>query len=317
MLQRRTRRAAPAALLVVAVWASSWPLGRLSAQSDLDLFMRLVLSRRDENWKKLQQYVLDEREVVEVRGPSRAIVWGERRDFTWYQRDGRFVRSPVAVNGAPIGESDRLRYEAEFLRREDERDSRGTTRTAPSAPSAADVDALIQRTREPQFISTAYFLRFKFEAGRYALVGKETLDGRELLRVEYYPTELFRERARGAPGRPRTDRDTAYSAELRRLMNKVALVTLWIEPATHQIVKYTFDNVALDFLPAQWLLRVDDAKASMIMDQPFPDVWLPRNLEVTLTMTLAVGAFDLRYALSYHDYRRADVTSRVTIPDNR
>ena len=32
-------------------------------------------------------------------------------------------------------------------------------------------------------------------------------------------------------------------------MNKTALITLWIDPAEHQIVKYTFDNVWLDFLP--------------------------------------------------------------------
>ena len=26
-------------------------------------------------------------------------------------------------------------------------------------------------------------------------------------------------------------------------MNKASLVTLWIDPGTHQILKYTFDNV--------------------------------------------------------------------------
>ena len=39
--------------------------------------MRQVLARRDENWKKLQQYVLDERERVDVRGPDRTTLWGE------------------------------------------------------------------------------------------------------------------------------------------------------------------------------------------------------------------------------------------------
>ena len=33
------------------------------AQTDLDAFMQQVLSKRDENWKKLQQYVLDENEA--------------------------------------------------------------------------------------------------------------------------------------------------------------------------------------------------------------------------------------------------------------
>ena len=41
------------------------------------------------------------------------------------------------------------------------------------------------------------------------------------------------------------------------MMNKVSLVTIWVEPKSHQIVKYTFDNVNFDFLPAAWLLRLD------------------------------------------------------------
>ena len=61
-------------------------------------------------------------------------------------------------------------------------------------------------------------------------------------------------------------------------MNKVSLVTIWVEPKSYQIVKYTFDNVNFDFLPGAWLLHVDDLKASMTMSQPFPDVWLPRDV---------------------------------------
>ena len=68
--------------------------------------------------------------------------------------------------------------------------------------------------------------------------------------------------------------------DLRRLMNKVALVTLWIEPSSHQIVKYTFDNVDFDFLPGAWLVTIDTVKASMTMSQPFPEVWLPKDIDL-------------------------------------
>ena len=97
-------------------------------------------------------------------------------------------------------------------------------------------------------------------------------------------------------------------------MNKVALITLWVEPASHQIVKYTYDNVALDFLPAQWLVHVDDVRASMTMGQPFPgriDVWLPRGLEMNAALTFALGQVEFRVALDYHDYRQADATVKV------
>ncbi|MBI3493538.1 MAG: hypothetical protein HY047_17420 [Acidobacteria bacterium] len=302
----------------------------VSTQTDLDAFMRQVLAKRDDNWKKLQQYVLDEREAMELRGPDRTPMWGEHREYTWYIRDGFFVRSPLKFNGVTIAEPERRKFEADYLRREQQRERRrGRAQaidpvekdTAPTVQSDADaprnVDGLIKQTREPQFISSAYFLRFKFEEGKYALVGHETLDGRDLLRIEYYPARMFTGSDRRRTGRGQSEADKARDAEFRRLMNKVALVTLWVEPNAHQIVKYTFDNVAFDFLPVGWLMHVNDLNASMTMGQPFKDVWLPNALEATLNMTLAVGPFDLHYTLDYHDYRQPDVTSKIRIPEDR
>jgi hypothetical protein len=298
-------------IAAAAVLASAAPL----APTDLDALMRQVLAARDENWKKLQQYVLDERETIDVRGPGHTPVWGERREYTWYIRDGFFVRSPLKVNGVDISDSERRKFEADYLKRQQQRERRFLQRQdAPpaDAPAPTDVDGILKQTRQPQFISAAYFLRFRFEEGKYALVGRETLDGREVLRVEYYPSRLFRGTDRRR-NRETSDRDRAYDAEFQRLMNKVALVTVWIEPTAHQIVKYTFENVGFDFLPVQWFVHVDDVRASMTMAQPFPNVWLPRDLEFTLAMTLAVGQFDLRYGLNYHDYRQPDVTTKVKI----
>ena len=289
---------------------------RLTAQTDLDAFMQQVVARRDDNWKKLQQYILDEREVIELRGPTRLPIWGERREYTWYIRDGFFVRSPLKFNGVEIADGERRKFEADYLRRQQERERRrGQASETAAEESPKDIDGLIRQTREPQFISSAYFLRFKFEEGKYALVGRETLDGREVLRVEYFPTRMFTGTNRRRNGKEPSADDKARDAEFRRLMNKVALVTLWVEPNAHQIVKYTFDNVGFDFLPVQWLVHVNDLKATMTMAQPFPDVWLPDGLDVQLAMTVAIGEFDLRYSLDYHDYRRPDVTSKVGIKE--
>jgi hypothetical protein len=288
-----------------------------SAQTDLDAFMRDVVARRDDNWKKLQQYILDERQVIELRGPSHVPLWGERRDYTWYLRDGFFVRSPVKVNGVDVPESERVQYERDYLARVKQRDARpngdpGNAGNGGNVDGAEGLENLIRQSRQPEFVSSAYFLRFKFDEGKYALVGHETVDGRDLLKVEYYPAKLF-----GGTDRRRTDTrsddDRAYDAEFQRLMNKASLVTLWIEPATKQIVKYTFDNIALDFLPAQLLVHVDTLKATMSMGQPFPDVWLPRDLDFAAAATLAVGQFDLHYRVDYTNYKRADVATKVTI----
>lgn len=304
-------------------------------QSDLDAFMSRVLERRDENWKKLQQYILEEKEQVEVRGAAGVPVWGERRTYSWFIRDGYFVRSPLTANGVTIGDADRRAYEDRYIRRVQERERRdeerareaaaGKTAAAPQdvpAEMPASMEGLLQQTRRPQFIDTAYFLKFKFEQGKYALVGRESFEGRDVLRIEYYPARLFTheqddQAKRDAAKKPNRNEDV--EATLERMMNKVSLVTLWVEPASHQIVKYIFDNVNLDFLPAAWLLRVSDIKATMTMSQPFkasaqataPDVWLPRDVDIFFGAMLAIGPFDVRYRLDYHDYKEATTSGRI------
>src|SRR5262249_50306283 len=127
------------------------------------------------------------------------------------------------------------------------------------------------------------------------------------------PTRLFNRERRWTGRQPSAD-DRLRAAEMERMLNKVSLITLWVEPNARQIVKYTFDNVSLDFLPASWLVHVKSGKASMTMGQPFPDVWLPRDVEASVSLTIALGEYDMRYSLQYHDYRQADVTTKVGIP---
>ena len=113
------------------------------AQTDLDAFMAGVLERRDENWKKLQQYLLEERERIELKGPSSQILWGEDRTYMWYIRDGFFVRSPLVANGVSVPEQDRRRYEDEFLararNREKKPDSEDQVPAAAEAPPDTDL----------------------------------------------------------------------------------------------------------------------------------------------------------------------------------
>ena len=221
-----TRTLAAAALFTAIALVPSPPTVAL-AQTDLDAFMLQVLARRDDNWKKLQQYILDEHERIEIRGPAGIRLWGDRRDYTWYIRDGFFVRSPVSANGATIPEDERRKYETDYLARVKRRDERAARQAgaekpqvqepAPPEEPPADVAGLIQQSREPQFISSAYFLRFRFDAGTYAMVGREKLEGRDVLRIEYYPTRLFENRRRNRE----QDDDDRVEAEIRRLMNKV------------------------------------------------------------------------------------------------
>jgi hypothetical protein len=314
-----------ASLLGVVLWGA--PVG--PPQNDLDDFMRQVLASRDENWKKLQQYILEEDERIDVHGPSQVPIWGERREFSWFIRDGFFIRSPISVNGVTISEDERRKAEDSYLNVAKHRDQarvvpiRGGASANPASPAAppapppappTDVSGLLAERRAPEFVESAYFLRFKFEEGKYALVGHENLDGQDVLRIEYYPAKLFSHdantRARAAKNGTLT-RDQELDAAIERMMNKVSLVTIWVAPKTHQIAKYTFDNVNFDFLPGAWLVRVTDAKASMTMSQAFKDVWLPKNVDMLFGAMLAIGNIDVRYHLDFHNYKEASTLGRI------
>lgn len=294
----------------------------LEAQSDLDAFMERVLARRDENWKKLQQYILDEREHFRVTGPDGSRIYGYDRRYTWFIREGMFIRSPLVFDGVTIGESARAHYEADWVQRERARERRQRERARadgerPPLPDdspaegsdavAPPVDSVLRGSLEPRFVSAAYFLRFKFDPGHYALAGRERLNDRDVLKIEYYPSKLFTE-GRSRPNRRVRERDD----QIEEKMNKVSLVTLWIDPGEHQILQYTFDNIDMDFLPARSLVRVDEMKASMKMAQPFPGVWLPASIDMDFGLTLAIGWVSARYQVQYQDYRLAEVKARIT-----
>ena len=324
----------PVALFVpLAVCLSVAPSESRQAGNDLDQFMAQVLARRDDNWRKLQQYVLDERETADFLGPGRIRLFAMDREYEWYIRDGVFVRSPVKFDGVTLGEEDRRKAEQEWIGQEKDRQKSDAAKSAavlqgapaPDTDNPGSLDSILKSTREPQFVSAAYFMRFKFEPGHYAFVGPETYEGRQVLRIEYYPRRLYDDdgpghdekgeqggRARRA-GREQAEKDKEQKLEERitRQMNKTALVTLWIEPASHQIVQYRFENLPLDFLPARSIVRVDGFGATMKMGQPFPGVWLPQDIDASGSFTLALGTCDAHYAVRYRNYREASVAVKI------
>ncbi len=309
--------------------------------NELDAFMEKVLKRREVNRQTLEQYVLDESEQFEVLGPARMPVYRQKREFTWYVRDGLHVRSPVRFDGVTVGDSARKEYEDTWVRRERRRLERKDAKDKGDKPEAPDPDPAVTAddpaspagatpVPTPRFVSEAYFMEFKFEPGNYYLAGREQLDGQPVLRIEYYPTRMFndneddkdkaeagnsdRERRNRERNRKQTDRERELEQRIERQMNKTALVTLWVDPGEHQIVKYTFDNVWMDFLPAGWFVKVDDIRASMTMGQPFPGIWLPREMNIHAGVTMAMGSLEAAYARRFSDYKQADVKSLIRIP---
>jgi hypothetical protein len=108
------------------------------------------------------------------------------------------------VDGVKLGEAERRKAEADYLKREERRDKRREDQekddtAASQASSATEVTGDgVRQALEPGFVSAAYFLKFRFDPGQYALAGRETLEGRPVLRIEC-PTKLFSEEGTAQP----------------------------------------------------------------------------------------------------------------------
>jgi hypothetical protein len=295
--------------------------------SDLDLLMKDVLANRDQSWRRLQEYLLAERESFRLLGPGGGTMFGSVREYLWVARDGRAVRSPVKVNGVAVSDGERRRREEQWQRDEDDRAARAEKRRQETPETTADVEAAL-KDGEPRFVSEVQFLRFKFEPGNYFLAGRETVAGRPVLRIEYYPQRLFDEKSDERRREREHDRDEAAAKgrrrevsidddeRIERAFNKVSLVTLWVDPTLKQILRYTFDNVDFGFLPGRSLVRVEQARATMSMGQPFEGIWFPESLSVEGAVTLAAGTFRAEYRRRFQDYRQADVQVRFRVKDD-
>ena len=486
MTQPRCGAKLPAVVLVLVATVGLGTVGAQDDDNELDRFMERVLAQREVNSITRMQYVLDEEERFRFVGPGGELLWGSRREYTWYERDGLFVRSPVRIDGVTIDETRRREYEADWLRQEERRArrrrngrtpatrlSRRSTRRnvelaierlwdrdvsgrlvngiardarawgddhaaitaaadrilealggvsavgfdraverardgfamleagrlypdevaatldgalvgiAPAAASATDeefarflelfelavrwelkiapvdpaladasADPAVRASRtaalaearrallavpeaagdaagaangaseplwrgiQPRFVSDSYFLDFEFEPGNYYLVGRETLDGQDVLRIEYYPEHLFTDPDGDDPDGddPGVAPEQRQSREIQPesgAMNKTSLVTLWVDPDEHQIVRYTFDNLGFGFMPARWFFRVDDLTASMTMGQPVDDVWLPEGVAIRAVVSTADGAATMSITRAFTNYREAESGGRI------
>ena len=307
-----------ALLSVAPVWG-----GAGQEENELDRFMARVLDQQGQNIARGLQYVLDERAEVRLLGPDRELL--VQGDYTWYPSDGVFVRSPLRVDGVTIGADERRAYETDWLERERQRRTRRAQpgEEGPAESVSAD-DALMMQwlfaglaeetalaasdagdgEAEPQFVADAYaFVDVLFESGNYYLAGREVLDGQDVLRIEYYPERL----ASYSGDRAESERD----AEIDSALSKTLLLTLWVDPARNQIVRYSFDNLGFAFLPGRWLARLEDVTASMSMRQPFAGVWLPAEIEMQAVLWLATGRYELRLTRTFANYREAVTGGRL------
>ncbi len=312
-------------LAFVCMWGVAIGGGGAAVQdgdedNELDRFMEQVLARRDENRIARRQYVFDETERFTVTGYDGEVYNAFSREYVWYRRDDVFVRSPVRIDGVTPSEADWRRYEADWLeaeaRRARNRDDENPCANGNRAEGAIQRDAetspepsnLSAADLRPRFLAESYWLDFAFEPGNYYFAGREQLADREVLRIEYLPERLFEEPESDDAG---CDRPAIVVPGAQEAFNKGALVTLWIDPAEQQIVRFAFDNVGFDFLPLRWLIRLDGLTASMTMGRPLDDIWLPERIDASGVMRMASGSTTVAYSRTFSNYREAVTGARL------
>lgn len=268
--------------------------------NDIDRFMERVLARRAAApWRRLSDFVLRETCTFELAAPaeSRLTPFRRVREYEWYVRSGTAVRSPVRVDGVGIDDAARRGYERSWLREEERR--RAALPTADDTRSTESQEPVDQGDPEPRFVTDFfYFLEWTLEPGDYYFVGRETVAGRETVRIEFYPTGSFREEA---------------GERINRGVAKTSMVTLWVDPENHQIVKYAFENTGLDFLRFRWLLRADGLRATMEL-APVRGVWMPARMTLSGHATTALGKYEMTVTQEFFDYRQAEAAARLIGP---
>jgi hypothetical protein len=283
----------PAGFLVVLMWlptaGAQSPQRQRSDEGDLDAFMERVLQRRDINWEELHNYIFREREVLEFKGMKIAAMESFVREYAWFVRDGYLIRSPVSANGVEVSQKEQAAYERDWLKR---------------------------NKKKRRSIDREAFFVFQFTKGSFLFAGRKEHEGREVVAVEYYPTftDLGDDKDRKDKGGK-----SNYEEDYESMFEKAVLVTMLVLPEEHQIVKISFDTVGLEFLPYRWLVRLDELRASMTLDKPLGDIWLPKSIVAAGSLTTANANLSVKYTREFYDYRKTEVKVRFWFetPDPR
>ena len=253
-------------------------------ENEIDQLMARVLDNRYTSWRQLGDFIVRHVFTVEIEAASVVPFSGFRREYEWYVRDGVAVRSPVRFDGIDVDEHERRDAEADWQRAERRRRAR------------EDSQDLV-----PGFITDAFYgTEFPFEPGAYYLAGRDTRAGREVVRIEYYPTGV---------------NDESPNPRISRGFNKSSIVTFWIDPEVQQIAVYSFDNVGMDFLPLRWLARMEGFAVSAEMTH-VGGVWMPASTTLTGRVTTALGEFQATITQEFFDYREAETGARLIDPQS-
>ena len=91
------------------------------------------------------------------------------------------------------------------------------------------------------------------------------------------------------------------------------MLTLWVDPEVRRIVKYSFQNTGLGFLPFRWLVRADGFLATLEM-APVGGVWMPARMHLGARLATARGDLEVEVTQRFREYREAETGARLVDP---
>ena len=271
--------------------------------NDIDRFMQRVLAQRDAApWRGLGDFVLRETYSFELVAPpdSRLSSFRRVRQYEWYVREGTAVRSPVRVDGVGIDDETRRAP----MRR------RGCATRSGGAPSYEPIVTMMARravgSRSRKTPSPASSPTSSTSwSGRWSRASTTSSAAR--------PSRAARSCASSSTRPAPSGRRPASG--INRGIVKTSMVTLWVDPEIHQIVKYAFENAGLDFLRFRWLLRADGLQAEMEL-APVRGVWMPARMTLSGRATTALGEYVAAFTQEFFDYRQAETGARPGDPES-
>ena len=156
------------------------------------------------------------------------------------------------------------------------------------------VDDVISQTFEPGFIRSANFMQFKFDAGSYALAGREKMLNRDVLKIEYYPKTLFDDNAKKPPCEQRTkpcDKgDELERDALASIRGGVGRDYLAYAEKRERLVVSDSPVTTRARLLADWWEQARDDLTGNIMLARMPMIAMTTNSSIRLNAALRFGS---------------------------
>lgn len=252
------------------------------AAPEAESIVRRSLERDTMNASRLRDYTYTENQRTETLDNSGAVVKTVTTTLDVVNLYGRQYGRRIAKNGRPLAGREKEKadeeFEKEVRKRQMETPAERAKREAEQEKNRAEARKFLQE------IPKACFLK---------LAGAETIDGLPVWVIEATPRPEFR--------------PTVKHADLLKKMRG----KIWIDQASYQWVRAEAE-VLQPITFGGFLVKLDrGARMTFLQTRVNDEVWLPSKMTARLDGRLLIKHFNVAAEISWSDYRKFQVDSRV------